>query len=342
VAARHVAKMAGKSEDRFKQAIVATLSKRAANRCSNPDCGAITSGPSDKPTASVNVGEAAHIYGAHPGSARFDEQMASTARSDIANAIWLCGNCHKLIDDDASGYPAGLLFEWVKQHEGEVASHVGKAGAVARRRYEDRHLEEFGKLSYRAERILTEKPDLWEYRLTEEVLRYEMAPVLQRWAALQRGLYMKPLQMLPKQEFLPWLMSRQAEIQAIVAAFTSLMNNEFSRAWGEPGIAGNEQDIIYTCRLFAEMCQSALTWEETLRFAAVRGPFRDVLKLYIGIAGNLIEEAAKLPAWLADTFGQENLSGEQRLSLVLTLPDDWAPAVEAAIGKAEQAYFDDE
>lgn len=85
------------SEDRFKQAVIVTLAKRAANRCSNPDCGAITSGPSDDRAGSVNVGEAAHIYGAHPGSARYEELMDSVDRSDITNAIWLCGNCHKLV-----------------------------------------------------------------------------------------------------------------------------------------------------------------------------------------------------------------------------------------------------
>ena len=31
-------------EDRFKQSVIVTLAKRAANRCSNPNCGAITSG----------------------------------------------------------------------------------------------------------------------------------------------------------------------------------------------------------------------------------------------------------------------------------------------------------
>jgi hypothetical protein len=98
------------SENRFKQAVITTLAKRAANRCSNPDCGAITSGPSMKRSGTVNVGEAAHIFGAHPGSARYDPAMTSVERADLTNAIWLCNNCHKLIDDDPLRYrPAYFL-----------------------------------------------------------------------------------------------------------------------------------------------------------------------------------------------------------------------------------------
>jgi len=117
------------NDDRFKQAVVTTLAKRAANRCSNPNCNAITSGPADEPGSSVNVGEAAHIYGANPGSARFSENMTSPERSAISNAIWLCATCHKLVDDDPSKYPAGLLFEWQRDHERTISSQVGKAGA---------------------------------------------------------------------------------------------------------------------------------------------------------------------------------------------------------------------
>lgn len=48
------------------------LAKRAAQICSNPSCRRPTSGPHHDPSKALNLGEAAHIRGAHPGSARFD------------------------------------------------------------------------------------------------------------------------------------------------------------------------------------------------------------------------------------------------------------------------------
>ena len=208
------------AEDRFKQAIIATLAKRAANRCSNPDCGAITSGPSIAPDDAVNVGEAAHIYGANPGSARYDSDMSPSERSAISNGVWLCGNCHKLIDDDPLRYPAGLLYEWQRNHERSISELVGKAGGKLRQKYETRHLEEFGRLSYLAERLILEKDDFWEYRLTAEVLRFEMAPILRRWNALKRRLYTKPISRVTQEEFTPWLFLKIEEIKSIAHAFS--------------------------------------------------------------------------------------------------------------------------
>jgi hypothetical protein len=120
------------NDDRFKQSVVATLAKRAANQCSNPDCGAVTSGPTVDPVGSMNIGEAAHIYGANPTSARYQEDMNSVDRSAITNAIWLCSICHKRIDDDPDRYPAGLLFEWQRSHGQRIAELLGKPSAIIR------------------------------------------------------------------------------------------------------------------------------------------------------------------------------------------------------------------
>ena len=120
--------MVAKSKDSFLLDTIGTLVKRAANRCSNPLCGAITSGPAQVPTESVNVGEAAHIRGAHPGSARYEGAMTAGERSDIANAIWLCANCHTLIDSDRDQFTADVLLTWKAEHEARVAARVGKAG----------------------------------------------------------------------------------------------------------------------------------------------------------------------------------------------------------------------
>jgi len=325
------------SEDRFKQAVIATLAKRAAYRCSNPDCGAITSGPADDPNGSVNVGEAAHIYGASPGSARYDSEMSSVNRSAISNAIWLCGNCHKRIDDDPLRFPAGLLFEWQRDHERQIAGKIGKAGVELRQKYEARHLEEFGRLSYLAERLILEKDALWEYRLTAEVLRFEMAPILQRWNSLKRGLYVKPSARVSKEDFIQWTLLRLAEVSAICGAFTELANVEFARAWGEPGVAGSDSAIVSTARLFSEMCQSALTWEETVRFVSVDEVFGEVRMLFIGTAGRVIDEAAKLPAFLSETLANESVDGgTYQLDLLLSVEDGWGERVDAALARVRE------
>ncbi|HDR9148184.1 TPA: HNH endonuclease [Burkholderia vietnamiensis] len=321
-------------EDRFKQPVIAILVKRAANRCSNPDCGAITSGPTADPNDAVNVGEAAHIYGANPGSARYEPNMTSTERSAITNAIWLCGNCHKMVDDDPNRYPAGLLFEWQRAHERRIAEQVGKAGAEARQQYEKRHLEEFGRLSYLAERIILEKGEYWEFRLTVEMLRYEMAPIFQRWSALQRGLYVMPVTRIAPSEFVPWLSDRMHEIMQIVTAFSALANSEFAHAWGDLGVAGSDTEIVTVCRLFAEVCASTLAWEEQVRFSRVDEPFTEVHGLLSGVARDLFEKARRIPEFIENILRQNSKNETYHLQLVLTLPDGFEENIFAAMERA--------
>ncbi|CAE6946358.1 hypothetical protein R69608_05543 [Paraburkholderia nemoris] len=322
------------SEDRFSKLVVATLSKRSANRCANPDCGAVTSGPTDDPNGAVNVGEAAHIYGANPGSARYDPEMTSAERSAITNAIWLCGNCHKLIDDDPLRYPAGLMFEWQRAHENRMSELVGKASAEIRHRYEARHLEEFGRLSYLGERIILEKGRFWEHRLTAEMLRFEMSPILRRWSALARGLYIKPTTRIESSEFTSWLSERMQELEQLAAAFSTLVNSEFGRAWGEPGVAGSDVEIVAVCRLVAEMCASALAWEESVRFSRVNEPFSEVHALLSGAAADFIEQAEKIPEFLSAVVEQSPEGGTHELQLVLGLPDGFAENIQAATERA--------
>lgn len=321
------------TEDRFKQTVIATLARRAANQCANPDCGALTSGPSSDPHDSVNVGEAAHIYGANPGSARYEPTMTSVDRSSITNAIWLCGNCHKLIDDDPNKYPSGLLFEWQRAHEQVIAEKVGKTSALIRKKFEDRHLEEFGRLSYLSERLILEKSDLWEYRLTAEVLRFEMEPVLNRWNALKKGLYTLPIEKIAKEDFFDWVRLKMQEIEAIVHAFGQLTNKEFAIAWGDPGVPGKDTAIVATARLYREMCQSALKWEESIRFVFLDDIFRELHELLIGTGGRIIDEAAKLPEFFAKTLGTNPVQGTFELNLVLNLPEGWVDKVDSALAR---------
>lgn len=197
--------------DRFKRSIIEVLAKRASSLCSNPDCRAITSGPAQDEDCSITVGEAAHIYGARPGAARYDAQMTAAERSVITNAIWLCRNCHRIIDADPNQFPATLLFEWRQEHERDVAERLGKAGDRLRRKVMDRELEGFEGASYLSRQIVIDKPYAWEYRLTAELLRSKLAPVLSRSRALARGLYARPVTRLSADHPTEWFQDRLAD-----------------------------------------------------------------------------------------------------------------------------------
>src|SRR5262245_51518332 len=98
--------------DEFSTAIKATLAKRAAQRCSNSECGAFTSGPHHDDHRAVNLGVAAHITAAAPGGPRFNPNLSAAQRADISNGIWLCRNCATLIDSDTKRFSEELLVLW--------------------------------------------------------------------------------------------------------------------------------------------------------------------------------------------------------------------------------------
>lgn len=116
--------------DEFSTAIKETMAKRASQRCSNPDCDAVTSGPHDDPRKAVNLGVAAHISAAAPGGPRYNPNMSAEERADISNGIWLCPTCAKLVDSDPATYPEERLTMWKRRHEALVkAQNVGAGKA---------------------------------------------------------------------------------------------------------------------------------------------------------------------------------------------------------------------
>ena len=120
--------------DDFSAKVKGALAKRAAFQCSL--CGAPTIGPSRKSPESVtNVGVAAHIAGARPGSARYVPTMTSAQRSRIENGIWLCQTHGKAVDSDEVTWPLARLIKAKEKHEVAMLEAIGmptrRVGLVA-------------------------------------------------------------------------------------------------------------------------------------------------------------------------------------------------------------------
>ena len=117
------------NRDNFTATVRRTVSQRVGSLCSNPGCGTPTCGPTKDPSDAANIGVAAHMSAASPGGPRFDDALSAEARSSILNAIWLCQNCAKRIDDDEEGYPIQLLQGWKARAELEASQSLGRTTA---------------------------------------------------------------------------------------------------------------------------------------------------------------------------------------------------------------------
>ncbi len=112
----------------FAQEVKDALAKRAGFRCSRPHCRCVTVGPSREGKDKFSMpGDAAHIFDASQGprARRVWEGASADELHDIANGIWLCPTCHRLVDRDRVSYPAPVLLRWKRQAEGRAARELG-------------------------------------------------------------------------------------------------------------------------------------------------------------------------------------------------------------------------
>jgi hypothetical protein len=105
------------ARDDFSAEVKDVLARRVGMRCSNPNCRQLTSGPQQNPTKVLNVGVASHVTAASRGGPRYDSRLSAANRKSTENAIWLCQNCAKLIDNDLLIYTEELLRHWKRLSE---------------------------------------------------------------------------------------------------------------------------------------------------------------------------------------------------------------------------------
>lgn len=154
------------------------LAKRVANRCSNPACRQITSGPHEDQTKVVNIGVAAHIAAASADGPRFDPSLTPDERRSAENGIWLCQSCAKLVDNDPIRYGADVLRQWKVLAEKSVARELEYGRSV------DTNSD---KVFIELERIMPDilnemREDLTKYPLSREFVILE-----KRWTYCASG-----------------------------------------------------------------------------------------------------------------------------------------------------------
>jgi hypothetical protein len=320
-------------DGKFLTDTVETLSKRAALRCCNPDCDALTSGPSSDAIASINVGEAAHIYGRTPSSARYRTDLTMAELSDITNGIWLCRNCHKLIDSDPLQFTADLLFEWRRHHERVILEQLGRPGDRLRGKLQAEALQSFEGTSRLAQQIVLDRPPYWNFKLAAELLRTELGSIYQRWHHLKLGMYARKSAIVQADEIAPWFSAKLNDISKIIQSVSPIFQ-ELNKALVWPNESCDPKDILILCKLVAGASQNFLEWEEDVRFVHVDDKFNEMLVSMQGLAAHQLDQILRFPAELAKLLSNETPKGTYELNLVFDVPDIFIKSINAAIAQA--------
>lgn len=283
----------------FSKKTVDTLAKRSAYVCSNPDCRVKTVGPNSNPEKATVIGEAAHIYGARPGSMRYDSRMSDAFRSEITNAIWLCRNCHKIIDSDESKYFSDLLFEWRETHEEYALSELGGLADRVEKKCKKSMTMEFDDYPPVVRRIVLDKPDGWEYRLTSELMRNLNAPYFRRLKDLREGLCIKERKHLKDSEVVEWVRERLSDSSYMATSFVPLIDR-LTASWGAVGEPGDASEIHHVCRLIRDNLFEVVKFEENASFVNVSERYECLVSLIQDVLGSQVEKLESIPIELDD------------------------------------------
>ncbi len=114
--------MRGDAVSKISELNLKILALRSGNRCAFPGCPVGLVAGND-----AVLGEAAHIKGQNPGSARHDSTLTDDQRNHHGNLIFLCPNHHTEIDKiNPLLYPAEKLLEMKLNHERWVSEQCRK------------------------------------------------------------------------------------------------------------------------------------------------------------------------------------------------------------------------
>lgn len=325
----------------FSKSTVDILAKRAGQMCSNIECRTLTSGPSESPDKAVNIGEAAHIFGARNGTARYRDDMTDVSRAEITNSIWLCRNCHKLIDSDPKRFTANLLFQWRIVHEQYVISKLGTPNDKLKSKLEKP--DDFVNDSPLVRRIVYDRPDGWEYRLTSELLRDYLKASTRGWRDLQRALYTRPPAILSDDDAIAWFQAKIEDAERLVGIVATLYTQELPPTWGPPGEPGEPLEIRHVCKLIQSAAEQLLGWEASVRSVSVPSRYSKLFACLPGTAGLQLDQLAGVPPSLDEVADWiETSPGVPKsfhFKLIFTLPDGWSKRVSKELDKINRKSF---
>lgn len=322
----------------FARAVVDLVAKRAAYICSNPDCGVSTTGANSDPIKSTTVGEAAHIFGARSGTARYRPEMSDYERSNAINAIWLCGNCHSQIDKDSYQFSVELLYLWKIGQETSTRDSIGKPGDVLRRKLTDEEQQHFVGLPIYARQIIAEKPKFWEYLLTAELMEFYLIPAWQKKSELESSLYTLPQKFLDEKSYLSWMQVKLSETARNAQTSKNVLSN-FQTAWGAPGTPGSVHKIVRNCQLFANIACRFVEIAEEAKFTSCPEEFDETNQIFINGVLHPVSAFRDFPAKFRALMESVESVGSYSLELLISLPNGWEDEIQVALELATPTYL---
>ncbi len=172
-----------------------------------------------------------------------------------------------------------------------------------------------------AQQLALDRPDYWEFLLTEELLRSKLARVRRNFNELKRGLIFKKTTRIRAADFPSWASSKLQDLASLTELLNTIFNEEVRVSWGPPGEPGDPLEIKRAVDKIISTCDELLEWEADLHSAVLPDPLLTLKQLMEGWAAQVIETVEGVPDKLIEPFRQaEKPTGRYVVEIVFESP----------------------
>jgi hypothetical protein len=228
------------------------------------------------------------------------------------------------IDADENRFTSDVLFAWREQHERFVLSELGDSADRILSERQEAILQPFASYPPLVRRIVIDKPNGWEWKLTAELLRYLNAPLFRRLSDLREGLCAARQEHINEEQAPAWVRQRFTEMSRLMAPLHGLFPR-LNQSWGEPGDPGSVEEIHHVCKLLRSSLEQIIQFEERVYFTNGPESYSRVLELFRDIAGSQAEKLAEIPEFMDELvlLSESELSSDsgrpRKVEKVITL-----------------------
>ena len=175
-------------------------------------------------------------------------------------------------------------------------------------------------------RIVIDKPETWEWRLTAELMRHLNKPVFRQLNDLRNGYYSKPGEHVQDDYLLEWINERMNEFPILIDPPAKLIG-QLNSAWEKE----NAEEILHICQLLKDSLIRIVEQEERVHFAIFPEELERLHNLLKNTLGAQADHFSEIPDALDGVValvGGNHGGTEENPTIVektieFELPDNW-------------------
>jgi hypothetical protein len=177
----------------------------------------------------------------------------------------------------------------------------------------------FEKETERARQLALDRPPLWEYSLTEELMRSKLSVIKREYDDLSRGLLFRPARTISAEEYLGrWIPSKLNDPALLVEILEETVAKGIPLAWGKPGEPGDALEILRSVNKIVETCRALLDWELELRSVTPPPVLKNLGASLHGLTAGIIEELGRISDELSKAL-EGAWTGTREVSILLKI-----------------------